>query len=221
MGRFNDNECAEIPAGIVTSGEFMFFFHKNFYRRDKKIKIIGKNLQCSPDVCNNSSVIVLHDPNTHPERCQDNRNPFCGVPVPCEFQETYIQGSTNKCIYLCRCILPTGENVCTYEQRIAVSIGPGAAQGVKPLELCGLVVFGDVPSPWWRHGVITASALVALRGMLLHMPVMRIFGVSIVVRLNKVLNEQSSYWWFEMLWRLCDVNIMNSTIRTNETVDAF
>ena len=34
---------------------------------------------------------------------------------------------------------PSGENLCPGEQRIAVAIGP-AAQGDKPVELCGLAV---------------------------------------------------------------------------------
>ena len=140
MKRHDDNRCAAIPTEIILSGDMMFSFPKQFNNRDKRIKIIGKNLQCSPDVCSNSSVIVLRDPNTHPERCIDNRNPFCGVPVPCDFIETYPWAAFNKCIYLCKCELPTGGNVCPGEQRIAVSIGPDA-QRVKPVELCGISVF--------------------------------------------------------------------------------
>ena len=137
MRRYED-ECAVIPTEITLSGELMFFFHKHF-NRDKQIKIIGHNLRCSPDVCDKRSVVVLHDPNTHPDRCADDRNPFCGVPVPCEFQETHKWGAYDKCIYLCKCVLPSGENLCPGEQRIAVTIGP-AAQGDKPIELCGLAV---------------------------------------------------------------------------------
>ena len=38
------------------------------------------------------------------------------------------------------------------------------------------------------------------------MPVMRTFGVSFVVNLDNRVG-QSSFWWFETLWRSCDITI--------------
>ena len=68
-------------------------------------------------------------------------------------------------------------------------------------------------SPWWRHQMETFSALVALYAgnspvtgeFPAQRPVMRIFDVSLDLRLNKRLSKQSSGWWFQTpshsLWR--------------------
>ena len=140
MSIYDDDECATIPSEITSSEKMMFFYHKRFYR-DMKINIIGHNLLCSPDACKHSSVVVLLDTNMHPERCANSRNPFCGVPVPCEFQLKREWDGKDKCIYLCKCILPTGENVCPGEQRIAIAIGPAATEEIKPMKLCGLTAY--------------------------------------------------------------------------------
>ena len=68
-------------------------------------------------------------------------------------------------------------------------------------------------SPWWRHQMVTFSALLALCArnspvtgeFPLQRPVTRSFDVFFDVRLNKRLSKQSWGWWFETpsrpLWR--------------------
>ena len=42
-------------------------------------------------------------------------------------------------------------------------------------------------------------------------PVMHTFNEFFNVRLNQLLNKQSSFQWFETIWRSCDVTLMSQT----------
>ena len=139
MRKFSTSSCATISEEVVASGQMMFFFRYDFGNYIK-FKILGEDLPCTPNTCGDNSITVLLDPKTHPDRCQGNRNPFCGDPVRCEFNKRIERSSQIKCIYQCNCELPTGENVCPGNQRIAVSVEP-ASQSIKPIKLCGIYTF--------------------------------------------------------------------------------
>ena len=58
MRKYGITTCATIPEEVVISEQMMFFFNNDF-RDYIKFKILGQNLHCSADICNNNS------PETH------------------------------------------------------------------------------------------------------------------------------------------------------------
>ena len=78
------------------------------------------------------------------------------------------------------------------------------------------VFLNDIASPWWRHQMLTFSALLAICAgnspvpgeFPVQRPVTRSFYVFSDLRLNKRLSKQSLGWWFDTpphpLWRHCN-----------------
>ena len=72
-------------------------------------------------------------------------------------------------------------------------------------------------TPWYHHDMDTLSTLLALcdgnppvtGGFPSQGVIIRISDICLVVRLNKLLSKQSSYWWSETSWRSRDVTLMS------------
>ena len=117
--------CASIPTDL----SLMISSDKIVNQGDIPVWLIGQGLSCLARNCRDfPRLMVLQTGST----CiTDDRNPFCGPPVPC----IPISTSTSFCSFWCKCAPRMGSNSCPLRFTVAIKAAE-EEMGTDPLQIC-------------------------------------------------------------------------------------
>ena len=117
--------CASIPADLP----LMISSDKIVNQGDIPVWLIGQGLSCLARNCRDFPRLMVLQ--TESFCSTDDRNPFCGPPVPC----TPLSTSTSICGFMCKCGPRMGSNSCPL--RFTLAVRPAEeAMGADPLQIC-------------------------------------------------------------------------------------
>ena len=117
--------CASIPAHL----SLMISSDKIVNQGDILVGLVGQGLSCLAHNCRDFPRLVVLQ--TESICITDDRNPFCGPPVPCIPFST----STSFCGFWCKCAPRMGSNSCPLRFTLAVKAAE-EAMGADPLQIC-------------------------------------------------------------------------------------